>query len=372
METVECVVVGGGLIGLAIARQLAMSGRETVVLERHGAIGEETSSRNSEVIHAGIHYVAGSLKAITCVQGRRSLYEYCASRGVPFRRCGKLIVATNERQVANLDHIRDAGRRNGVDDLVELDETQIRNLEPDLRCVAALLSPSTGILDTHSFMLALLADAERHGAMLVLHAALVAAEAADGGWDLISSDGTGSSVRARWLINAAGLGAVELAQAIEGFPAQRIPQLFLAKGNYFSLTGRAAFSHLIYPVPEPGGLGVHLTLDLAGAARFGPDVEWVDAVEYKVSPHRADSFYAAIRKYWPELPDESLQPAYAGVRPKISGPGEPVRDFMIEGPQQHGVPGVINLFGIESPGLTASLAIARFVGSMVTDGIRSP
>ena len=368
METVECVVVGAGLIGLAIARELAIAGCETVILERRGAIGEETSSRNSEVIHAGLHYPAGSLKAVTCVQGRRLLYDYCESHGVPFRRCGKLIVATNERQLADLAHIHDTGRRNGVDDLVVLDKNQARTLEPEIECVAAVLSPSTGILDTHSYMLALLADAESHGAVLALRSALTAAVVANGAWDLTCDDAVDTSVRARWLINAAGLEAIELARRLEGFPRQHIPQPYLAKGSYFSLAGHAPFSHLVYPVPEPGGLGVHLTLDLAGAARFGPDVEWVDAVNYAVDPRRADRFYSAIRTYWPKLADDALQPAYAGVRPKISGPAEPARDFVVEGPEQHGVPGVVNLFGIESPGLTASLSIARIVCSMVTGG----
>lgn len=366
MDAVECIVVGAGAIGLAIARELAVSGIETIVLERNGSFGEETSSRNSEVIHAGLHYTAGSLKAITCVQGRELLYAYCDSRGVPVRRCGKLIVATSQRQLEDLTRITRASMQNGVEDLVELSRRQARDLEAELECVGALLSPSTGILDSHAYMLSLMGEAELHGALFVFRSPVNAVQIVNDALEVQCGTDTNTRIRTRWLVNAAGLGSTQLAQGIAGFPQERIPRAYLAKGNYFSLSGRAPFAHLVYPVPEPGGLGVHLTLDLGGAARFGPDVEWVDTIDYSVDPRRADGFYSAIRSYWPALRDGSLQPAYSGIRPKISGPGEPALDFRIEGPEQHGVPGVVNLFGMESPGLTASLAIARLVRGIVS------
>jgi L-2-hydroxyglutarate oxidase LhgO len=365
MNSVECVVIGAGVVGLAIARELAASGRETLVLERHAGIGMETSSRNSEVIHAGLHYPAGSLKAGTCVEGREQLYAYCKSRGVEHKRCGKLIVATTEKQLAGLVQIDEAGRRNGVHDLVRLTRTEAVSLEPSLHCVGALLSPSTGILDSHGFMLALLADAEGNGALFAFRSPVLEISVTSGGVRVDCGEDAVEQITARWVINSTGLDAVDLASRMRGFPAHCLPRKHLAKGTYFALAGPAPFSRLVYPLPEPGGLGVHLTLDLAGQARFGPDVEWVSAVDYKVDIRRSESFYAAIRTYWPDLRDGALLPGYSGMRPKISGPGEIAADFRIDGPGEHGVEGFVNLLGIESPGLTASLAIARRVRAIV-------
>lgn len=366
MDTVDCVVIGAGVIGLAIARELAAAGREVLVLERHAAIGMETSSRNSEVIHAGLHYPQGSLKARTCVQGRELLYAYCERNGIQYSRCGKLIVATSPAQLGDLGRIREAGRRNGVDDLVEMSEDEACALEPELTCAGALLSPSTGIVDSHALMLSLCGEAENAGAVFVFRCPVRAMRIVGGDIELDTAPDAAERIRARWVINAAGLGAVELATHMTGFPQDQIPRAYLAKGSYFTLACRAPFSRLVYPVPEPGGLGVHLTLDLAGQARFGPDVEWVDSIDYAVDPRRSERFYAAIRAYWSGLPDGALHPAYSGIRPKISGLEMPVADFRIDGPSSHGVPGVVNLFGIESPGLTAALAIARHVAAVVS------
>jgi L-2-hydroxyglutarate oxidase LhgO len=364
-DTIDCVVVGAGVVGLAVARRLAQLGRETLLIERHEAFGTETSSRHSEVIHAGIYYPAGSLKAQLCVRGRELLYAYCAIHGVEYRRCGKLIVATRQEQMAELDRIAAAARRNGVDDLYLVDRDDALRLEPHLHCVAALVSPSTGIIDSHGYMLSLLGEAESHGAQLAVLSPVTALRPTTGGIALCLSDEPEPLLKARWVVNCAGLHAPELARRIEGFPAAHIPRAWLAKGNYFTLTGRAPFSRLIYPVPEAAGLGVHLTLDLGGQARFGPDVEWIDSLDYSVDPQRSAKFYAAIRAYWPQLRDGQLAPGYAGIRPKISGPGEAAADFRIDGPATHGVPGIVNLFGIESPGLTSSLAIAERVGEIV-------
>ena len=366
MDSVECVVVGAGVIGLALARHLAIAGREVLVLERHASFGTETSSRNSEVIHAGLHYPQGSLKARTCVQGRELLYAYCERNGIRYSRCGKLIVATNEAQLLDLARIREAGRLNGVDDLVELSRDDACALEPELACAGALLSPSTGIIDSHALMLSLLGEAESAGAVFVFRSPVRAMRVVREGIELDCGDAATETIRARWVVNAAGLGAVELATRMAGFPQGEVPRAYLAKGSYFTLAGRAPFSRLVYPVPEPGGLGVHLTLDLAGQARFGPDVEWVNSVDYAVDARRSERFYAAIRHYWPALRDGALLPAYSGMRPKISGSGEPAVDFRIDGPAKHGVPGMVNLFGIESPGLTAALAIARQVAEIVS------
>jgi len=364
MDQVECVVVGAGVIGLAVARALALAGREVLVLEAAPAIGTGTSSRNSEVIHAGIYYPPGSLKARLCVQGRAMLYDYCASRGVAHRRCGKLIVATNPAQVHELQGIQVKALRNGVTDLQWLSATQAQQLEPALRCDAALLSPSTGIVDSHALMLALLGDLENAGGVLALNSPLALMSKGLSAIELEASDGT--RLRARWVVNAAGLGAVPLANRCVGLDAKYLPKAFYAKGNYFTLAGRTPFAHLVYPVPEPGGLGVHLTLDLGGQAKFGPDVQWVNSPDdLLVDPARGDAFYAEVRKYWPDLPDGALLPGYAGIRPKICGPGEPAADFLIQGPALHGVPGLVNLLGIESPGLTASLAIGQMVAELV-------
>ena len=359
MDKVECAVIGAGVVGLAVARALAMAGREVVILEAEDAIGTHTSSRNSEVIHAGIYYPKASLKARACIEGRTRLYQYCEAHGVPYRRSGKLIVATSEQQIPELKAIQAKAHANGVTDVVEIAVSEALRMEPALHCVAALHSPSTGIIDSHALMLAYLGDAEAAGAMLGLKSPLTRVAFTGKDFELQVED---TRIRTKLLVNSAGLRAPSIARLIDGFPGAKVPPEYYAKGNYYSLAGRAPFSRLVYPVPEPGGLGVHVTLDLAGQARFGPDVEWVDHIgrkgDYAVDPRRADRFYAAIRRYWPALPDGALAPGYAGIRPKISGPGEPAADFVIQGPAEHGVPGLVNLFGIESPGLTASLALA--------------
>src|SRR5437870_3962084 len=358
MERVEAVVVGAGVVGLAVARELALAGREVIILDAEDAIGTHTSSRNSEVIHAGIYYPKGSLKARSCVAGRHLLYEYCASHSVPHRRCGKLIVATDANQLKELENIRDKARANGVTDVDWLAKDEVARMEPELFCMGALHSPSTGIIDSHALMLAYLGDAEAHGAMLALKSPLERASVHHG----FELHVTGSdTIRCAVLVNSAGLRAPSVAKAIDGYPSHLVPRELYAKGNYYSLNKKNPFTRLIYPVPEPGGLGVHVTLDLAGQARFGPDVEWVERINYDVDPRRAERFYAAIRRYWPGLPDNSLSPGYAGIRPKTAGPGEPAPDFVIQGPGKHGVPGLVQLYGIESPGLTASLALARTV-----------
>src|SRR5438876_10741738 len=364
MDKVECVVIGAGVIGLAVARRLAQAGREVIVLEAAEGIGTATSSRNSEVIHAGIYYPAGSLMARMCVSGKRALYQYCSDHGVPHRNCGKLIVATTANETAKLQSIRAHAEANGVLDLQTLSGNAARALEPALKGDAALLSPSTGIIDSHAFMLALRGDAEDAGAAFAFHTPLLHAKAAVNRIELDAGGSAPVRLECRLLVNAAGLGAVAVARGIDGMPIDLIPPAYLAKGNYFSCSARSPFSHLIYPVPEPGGLGVHLTLDMAGQARFGPDVEWVDTIDYAVDPARAARFYPAIRRYRPTLPDGALMPSYSGIRPKIVPPAVAVQDFLIQGPRDHGVDGLINLFGIESPGLTSSLAIADFVGEL--------
>jgi len=364
MDKVECVVIGAGVVGLAIARQLAMTGREVIVLEAAEGIGTVTSSRNSEVIHAGIYYKAESLMARFCVAGKRALYRYCAEHGVPHRNCGKLIVATSRKETERLQSIRAHAAANGVEDLELLTGKAARALEPALACDAALLSPSTGIVDSHAFMLALRGDAEEAGAAFAFHTPLMAARAKGNRIEIDAGGETPMTLECALMINSAGLSAPQVARSIAGMPEDLIPQAYLAKGNYFSCSARAPFSHLIYPVPEPGGLGVHLTLDMAGQARFGPDVEWVDHIDYAVDPARAERFYPAIRKYWPTLPDGALMPSYSGIRPKIVPPAVATQDFVIQGTREHGVAGLINLFGIESPGLTSALAIADHVGEL--------
>src|SRR3954449_8736418 len=363
-ETVDCVVIGAGVVGLAVARALALAGREVIVLEAADGIGTVTSSRNSEVIHAGIYYRAGSLMAQMCVSGKRALYRYCADHGIPHRNCGKLIVATTPKETEKLQSIRSHAEANGVEGMQTLSGEAARELEPALNCDAALLSPSTGIIDSHAYMLGLRGDAEAAGAAYAFHAPLLRAKTVPDGFELDVGGEAPMALGCRVLINSAGLGAPAVARSIDGMPIELIPPAYLAKGNYFSCTTRAPFSHLIYPVPEPGGLGVHLTLDLAGQARFGPDVEWVDTVDYAVDPARAERFYPAIRRYWPDLPDGALMPSYSGIRPKIVPPAVAKQDFMIQGPCDHSVAGLINLFGIESPGLTSSLAIADHVGEL--------
>jgi L-2-hydroxyglutarate oxidase LhgO len=364
MDRVECVVVGAGVVGLAIARRLAQAGLEVVVLEAAEGIGTVTSSRNSEVIHAGIYYPAGSLMARMCVAGKHALYDYCRDHGIPHRNCGKLIVATTPSETEKLQSIKAHAEANGVLDMQILSGAAAREMEPALNCDAALLSPSTGIIDSHAFMLALRGDAEAAGAAYAFHAPLLRARAVAGGVELDVGGAAPMTLACRLLINSAGLGAPAVARGIDGMPIELIPPAYLAKGKYFSCNARAPFSRLIYPVPEPGGLGVHLTLDLAGQARFGPDVEWVDTIDYAVDAARAERFYPAIRRYWPDLPDGALMPSYSGIRPKIVPPAVARQDFMIQGPRDHGVAGLINLFGIESPGLTSSLAIADHVGEL--------
>src|ERR1700761_661041 len=364
MDKVDCVVVGAGVIGLAVARRLAQAGREVIVLEAAEGIGTVTSSRNSEVIHAGIYYPAGSWMARMCVNGKRALYAYCRDHGIPHRNCGKLIVATNPKETEKLQSIRAHAEANGVLDMQVLSGEAARALEPALNCDAALLSPSTGIIDSHAYMLALRGDAEEAGAAYAFHTPLLAAKATGGRFEIDAGGASPMTIECGLLVNAAGLGAPAVARSIDGMPIDLIPRAYLAKGNYFSCSARAPFSHLIYPVPEPGGLGVHLTLDMAGQARFGPDVEWVDTIDYAVDPARAERFYPAIRRYWPTLPDGAGMPSYSVIRPKIVPPAVAAQYFLIQGPADHGVAGLINLFGIESPGLTSSLAIADYVGEL--------
>jgi L-2-hydroxyglutarate oxidase LhgO len=361
MEHVDCIVVGAGVIGLAVARGLALAGREVIVLEAEHAIGTHTSSRNSEVIHGGIYYPSGSLKAALCVSGRAALYRYCEERGVPHRRCGKLIIAASESQRPDLERLRAQAQRNGVHDLQWLSAAEIRDLEPEVRGAGALLSPSTGIIDSHAYMLALQADAQARGTIVVLRSPVQAGRALEDGIELEVGGESPMTLLAGCVVNSAGLGAQKLAGRIRGVPVHSIPPSHFAKGSYFTLAGRSPFKRLVYPLPEAAGLGVHVTLDMAGRARFGPDVEWVNAIDYGVDPRRAAAFYAAIRSYWPGLADGALMPAYAGIRPKLHAPREPACDFLIQGPADHGVAGLVNLYGIESPGLTASLAIAEHV-----------
>ncbi|KVW61077.1 NAD(P)/FAD-dependent oxidoreductase [Burkholderia ubonensis] len=369
MEQTDCVVIGAGVVGLAIARELAARGRETLVLEAADAIGTGASARSSEVIHAGLYYPRGSLKAISCVHGRDLLYEFCETHHVPHRRVGKLLVATSAAQVKQLKAIAARAEENGVLDLMPLTRGEAQTLEPALECVEALFSPSTGIVDSHQLMLALLGDAERNGAVCALKSPVESIDVLRGARFVVRTGGdTRAEIEAACVINSAGLGAQALARRTRGLDQRWVPPLYLARGTYFSLSGRAPFSHLVYPMPERAGLGIHLTLDLAGQARFGPDVEWIDAPRYDVDPARAQAFYAPIRAYWPALPDGALQPAYAGVRPKLAGPGEAPADFIVQGVAQHGVRGLVNLFGIESPGLTAALALAQRVGEMTARG----
>jgi L-2-hydroxyglutarate oxidase LhgO len=363
VDRVDAVVVGAGVVGLAIGRALALRGLETVVLERESGIGTGISSRNSEVIHAGLYNPTDWLKTRLCVRGRALLYPYCESRGVPHQRCGKLLVATSDAQRSELQRIEARAQANGVSDLRALSAAEAHALEPALHCVAALHSPSTGIVDSHALMLALQGDLEGAGGWLAVQSPLVTAARRPDGWVLQVGGAAPMALASRVLVNAAGLWAIDVAGPFAGLDRRQLPRAHFAKGSYFSLAARSPFTRLIYPVPEAAGLGVHLTLDLAGQARFGPDVEWIApaapaAIDYRVDAARGDAFYAEIRRYWPGLPDAALQPAYSGVRPKLSGPGEPARDFMLQGPADHGVAGLMNLFGIESPGLTASLALA--------------
>jgi L-2-hydroxyglutarate oxidase LhgO len=364
-ESVECVVIGAGVVGLAIGRALAAAGREVIVLEKNVQIGEETSSRNSEVIHAGIYYPSGSLKARLCVEGKRLLYDYLEAKGIAYQRIGKVIVAVDESQLPRLADIARQGRANGVEDLAPLDRSALRQMEPHVRGVGGIWSPSTGIFDTHAYMLSLQADFEARGGVVALHAALTCSTEQSNGIGLRIDDGEETTeLVAGSVVNAAGLHASRVAAMLPTPSDETIPRTSYARGNYFQLVGESPFAHLVYPLPTEGGLGVHATLDLAGSVRFGPDVEWIDTIAYEVDAARAADFYDAIREYWPELPDGSLQPAYSGIRPKLSLRGEPAADFRVVRSVHRGRALSIQLFGIESPGLTASLAIGKYVAQL--------
>jgi L-2-hydroxyglutarate oxidase LhgO len=368
MDQIDTLVIGAGVVGLAVARALALTGREVVILEAENAFGTITSARNSEVIHAGLYYPAGSLKARLCVEGKAQLYGYCAERGIAHRRCGKLIVATRDDQLGKLDTLHSQARANGVHDLQRLTGDEARAMEPALACTAALWSPSTGIIDSHGLMLALLGDAQAAGASLALCSPVTGGEITAEGIVLDVGGEQPMQILAREVVNASGLSAPAIARSLRGWPATpeaaaQQPVPYFCKGNYFACSGRPAFSRLVYPIPEAAGLGVHVTLDLGGQMRFGPDVEWLDItdaaqIDYSVAPARVQGMAEAIRRYWPGLPDDALSPSYSGVRPKLGGPDVAAADFRIDGPAVHGVPGLVQLLGIESPGLTSCLAIA--------------
>jgi L-2-hydroxyglutarate oxidase LhgO len=358
----QVLVVGAGVVGLAVARAAALKGHDVIVAEATKGIGNGVSSRNSEVIHGGMYYPTGSLRALHCPRGRRMMVEFCASHGVPHRICGKLIVATEDAEVPRMEAILKQGLANGVEGFEMIDGPAARAMEPALHCVAALHSPVTGIVDSHRFMTALRGDLEDRGGAIAFNTRVERLTHTQAGWIVHYSGGESGELAVDAVINCAGLGAQALARHTDGYPAERVPRLVLARGNYFGYTGRPVFSRLIYPAPRiDGGLGIHVTLDLAGRMRFGPDVEWIEEESYDVNASRAASFYGAIRRYWPALEDGKLQPDYAGIRPKLTGPGEPAADFMIEGPEQHKLPGLTHLFGIESPGLTAALSLAEAV-----------
>ena len=375
MEQVDCVVIGAGVVGLAVAREMALQGHETILLEREGSFGTISSARNSEVIHAGIYYPKDSLKAKLCVEGNRLLYEYCRAHQVGTQAYGKLIVA-DESQIDDLQAILYKAQNNGVPEIKMITGEEARQLEPKLKCSAAILSASTGIVDSHGFMLSLLGGFEDAGGMIAYQSPLLSAkpigQGAQGGFELSIGGPDGMKLQTKLLINCAGMSAPAIAQKIEGLSKDQIPKAHFAKGNYFSLSGKSPFTHLIYPIPEPGGLGVHLTLDMAGQAKFGPDVEWLDIeneeqIDYTVNPKRSEGFYEAVRRYWPELKDNSLQPDYSGVRAKIVPPNTLAGDFCFNTPQDHGLQGLYNLYGFESPGLTSSIAIARYLERLINN-----
>ena len=363
-ESVECIVIGAGVVGLAIGRELANRGLETIVVERHSVIGSETSSRNSEVIHAGIYYPYASLKARLCVMGKSLLYDYCEHKNISHSRCGKLIVATSEKQLSILKNIQSTARANGVNDLILLSQSQSLAMEPQLRALGALHSPSTGIIDSHSFMLNLQGDLESAGGVVAFNSPIVSGEYKNTEMSLNIGGEQAMTLTAKYVINCAGLSAQHIARQFSGLALANIPPLHYAKGNYYALQCKAPFSRLIYPVPEEAGLGIHYTMDLAGAGRFGPDVEWIGNIDYVLST-KGEYFYAQISRYWPDIKQGDLMPAYSGIRPKLSGQGEPAKDFVIQGYADHGIKGLVNLFGIESPGLTASLAIAEYVAALL-------
>jgi len=358
MDSVECVVIGAGVIGLAVARALALQGREVIILESESKIGVGTSSRNSGVIHAGIYYDTGSFKASLCVKGKAALYHYCETRGISFKRCGKLIIATNDRQIDKLRTLHQKAKDNSVTDLILQDQETTLEMEPELNAVASLFSPSTGLIDSHELMLSYQGDAEANGAMIAFNSPVIDGKISNPHIWLNVGGNTPTTIKCKNVFNCGGLHAQKIARSLEGFPADQVPETHYAKGNYFSLIGQNPFKHLIYPIPDEAGLGVHLTLDLGGQARFGPDVEWIDEISYEVNPGRGEKFYEAVRNYWPGLENDSLRPDYSGIRPKLKGKGNPPSDFVFHGPSVHGVQGLVNLFGIESPGLTASLSIA--------------
>lgn len=369
-ERIDCAVIGAGVVGLALARRLAMRGREVVLLEAEEAFGTHTSSRNSEVVHAGIYYATGSLKAKLCVAGKRALYRYCAEHDVSHSRIGKVVVATDDSELPGLRRYREQAAINGVNDLRMLTADELATLEPEVRGVAGLLSPSTGIIDSHGLMLSYLGDAEAHGASIALASPVISGRV-EGSRILLEVGGSEPmTIACSAVINAAGLHAPTVARAIRGVPAQTVPPAYFAIGHYCTLAGKRPFNHLIYPVARPDWLGVHVTIDLGGGVKFGPDFAWTDRVDYRFDGDRMQAFYDAIRRYYPGLQDGALQPGYTGIRPRITGPGEPPQDFLIHGPRDHGVPGLVNLYGIESPGLTASLAIADHVAELLDDGER--
>jgi L-2-hydroxyglutarate oxidase LhgO len=357
----QVLVIGAGVVGLAVARAAARGGHAVIVAEALGAIGTVTSSRNSEVIHGGMYYPTGTLRARHSVTGRRMLYAYCAEHNLPHKKCGKLVVATNEAEFARIEAIAKQGAINGVEGLSFVEAKAAMAMEPALSCIGALYSQETGIIDAHSYMLALRGDLEDAGGMIAFNTPVLGATRKNGEWVVKFGGADAGEFAFDAVINCAGLGAQKVARAMEGYPEERVPPLFLAKGNYFSYAGKPPFTRLIYPVPIAGGLGVHVTLDLAGRMRFGPDVEWVESENYVVDPARAAAFYARIRTYWPGLPEGGLQPDYSGIRPKITGPGQPQADFYIDTPAEHSVPGLVQMFGIESPGLTSSLSLADYV-----------
>jgi len=378
MERVDCVVIGAGVVGLAVAREMALQGRETILLERESSFGTIASARNSEVIHAGIYYPKDSLKAKLCVKGNRMLYEYCRSHQVATRPYGKLIVATDPSQIDDLQALLYKAQNNGVPEIKMISGDEAKQLEPALNCVAAILSSSTGIVDSHAYMLSLLGGFEDAGGMVAYQSPLISAkpigENASDGFELAIGGADAMNMQTKLLINCAGMSAPAVAQKIVSLGNDQIPKAYFAKGNYFSLSGKSPFNHLIYPIPEPGGLGVHLTLDMGGQAKFGPDVEWLyinaeEQIDYTVNPQRGEGFYAAVRRYWPDLKDQSLQPDYSGVRAKIVPPNAPAGDFCFNTPKDHGLEGLFNLYGFESPGLTSSLAIAKYLEEKIKSSL---
>ena len=366
-ERVDCAVIGAGIIGLAIARELALHGREAIVIEAADAIGTHTSSRNSEVIHAGLYYGKGSFKARFCTVGKQLLYGYCRERGVPHKNIGKIVVAAGDDENATLKGYVAKAEANGVTDLRWLSRAQLREMEPEVECAAGFLSPSTGIVDSHALMLAYQGDAQNHGAAVVFKSPVRSGEIGADGIVLNVGGDEPMTITCNAVVNSAGLFAQDVARSIRGIPAQSIPPQYFAKAHYYTLSGKPPFRRLVYPVASSAHLGVHVTVDLAGQVRFGPDVSWVDKVDYSFDHSRESLFYRAIRKYYPGLKDGQLQPGYTGIRPKVSGEGAPAADFVIQGPTDHGVPGLVNLYGIESPGLTASMAIAQHVRALLQE-----